>query len=140
MYFKAVHGAVQLELVEDGKQAGLIALPPNSSWKCPALFIFGVLTAKSLRKCSKRVLTLSKQPEFVLLIQRVGNQVFLGDPSPWPLLELEVSCLEGDTSPQTFPQSLGVELTVGTKSELSNCNLSQFSLLLFVEKRRRCYC
>lgn len=109
MCLKAVqlvfHGTVQLELVEDLKQAGLMAFP--FSWNCPTLFHFKVLAGRSTGRCSKPVSTHSKPAvEFVVLIQAVRNEVFLVDTSPYAhyeqLLELEVSCLGGDTSSQTL--------------------------------------
>lgn len=79
MYFRAVHGAVQLEWVEDGKHAGLMAL----SW----LISLPLESYQEGAQGDVASLFQHTKPAgaFVVLILTAGNQVFLGDTSLCPL-------------------------------------------------------
>lgn len=74
MCFEAVHGAVQLEVVEDGGSTlGWLHCRPRAAGN--ALPYFTLLSGKNLRKHCKPVSTHSKPAgEFVVLIQQLETK------------------------------------------------------------------
>lgn len=77
MCFEAVHGAVQLELVEGGgSRLGWLHCPPRAAGNVlPYFTLFGVLSGKNLWKRCKPVSTHSKPAgEFVVLIQQLETK------------------------------------------------------------------